>query len=259
MKAEYQERQGRWTPSQFAGLHFGDARHYDLHLASHVADRDFYSGLAERGKTVLELGSGTGRIAIPLAERGCTVVGVELLPAMLVAAKEKAHRKSLDIRWIQGDFLNIPIPGVFDLVLAPFNFFAQFPKSDLPAALEKTRSLVARGGRIIFDVFNAEWIEGRVSGAPAVIKYDAPDGGGPIVLHISSEMRGDEVRVTHHYELPSGGKRRDEFSFAAWRPAELDGIVARSGLRLDSKHGNFKGKPFDPKDPLQVVFSTVKW
>ncbi|MDE2312611.1 MAG: class I SAM-dependent methyltransferase [Elusimicrobia bacterium] len=66
---------------------------------------------AARGKRVLELGSGTGRIAIPMAKRGCAVTGVDFLLHMVRLAREKARRAGVRVRWVEGDVLTAPVPG----------------------------------------------------------------------------------------------------------------------------------------------------
>lgn len=243
-------------PDQFKGLHFGDGRHYDLHLDGYTADRDFYVRLAGAGLRVLELGSGTGRIAIPCSENGCRVVGVDLLPDMIEVARAKAAGKKVRIDWICGDFLDAAVPGTHDLILGPFNFFSQFPRPGLDQALAKAARLLSENGRVAFDVFNAGWLERRgFAGSSGTIRYESPDGSGTIELRVTARLKDGWILVAHEYALPTGKRVRDDFRLLALTPAELDAALAANGLRIEAKYGNFSRKAFEPEDAHQIVIA----
>src|SRR5262249_26241028 len=76
---------------------------------------------AERsGGPVLELGVGTGRIAVPIAAAGIEVIGVDLSAGMLEVARERAELAGVEIDFRQGDMRDPPVQGQFPLVLCPF-------------------------------------------------------------------------------------------------------------------------------------------
>src|SRR5678815_5070875 len=87
-------------------------------------DLEVYAKLAPSGGSVLELGAGTGRVAIALAERGLHVTGVEIAPSML--AQAQAKRATLDpeiaahISLRRGDMTALDLKRTFDLVLCPY-------------------------------------------------------------------------------------------------------------------------------------------
>jgi SAM-dependent methyltransferase len=131
------------------------ARYYDLVTANDgtlEGDVELYAGLAPPGGTVLELGAGTGRVAIALAERGLSVEGVDLAPAML--AQAEAKRASLPapvaerIRFRMGDMAALALGRLFDVVICPFFGLAHLPAG---SAWKNTFSVMARhlkpGGR----------------------------------------------------------------------------------------------------------------
>lgn len=103
------------------------AIHYDLITAqdrSLDGDIDLYAGLLPAGGSLLELGAGTGRIAIPLAERGLAVTGLDIAPSML--AQAEARRAALPddvaarLRFVRGDMRSLALGQSFDAVIATF-------------------------------------------------------------------------------------------------------------------------------------------
>src|SRR3954463_8594607 len=97
------------------------ARLYDPWSRSVVEDVSFYVEEAVRsGGPVLELGVGTGRIAVPVAAAGIEVVGVDTSAGMLEVARERAELAGVQVDLRQGDMRDPPVDGVFPLVLLPF-------------------------------------------------------------------------------------------------------------------------------------------
>ena len=131
------------------------ARIYDPWSRSVVEDVRFYLDEALRARgPVLELGVGTGRIAVPIAASGVPVVGVDLSAGMLEVAHERAALAgaALDLR--QGDMRDPPVEGTFPLVLIPFRSMLHMETdSDRRAVLRAVAGLLAPAGRLIFDVF----------------------------------------------------------------------------------------------------------
>lgn len=133
------------------------ARLYDPWSASVVEDISFYvdEAVAARGP-VVELGVGTGRIAIPTALAGVPVIGVDSSPGMLAVCEERGREAGvgplLDLRL--GDLRRPPVDERAALVTCPFRAYLHLPTDE--ARLEALRAaggLLATGGRLVFDVF----------------------------------------------------------------------------------------------------------
>ena len=110
------------------------ARYYDLvtaHDATLDGDVDLYASLAPAGGAVLELGTGTGRVAVALAERGFRVEGIDLAPAMLAQAEAKRAALPAEvaerITFRLGDMAALALGRTFDLVVCPFFTLAHLP------------------------------------------------------------------------------------------------------------------------------------
>jgi SAM-dependent methyltransferase len=130
---------------------------YDPWSNSVVEDVAFYVEEAVRsGGPVVELGVGTGRIAVPTAAAGIRVVGVDSSSEMLVVAREQAELGGVTklIDFHHGDLRDPQLEGQFPLVTIPFRSLLHMETHrDRQAALAAVRGLLAPGGHFIFDVF----------------------------------------------------------------------------------------------------------
>src|SRR5579884_4096876 len=120
-----------------------------------VGDVPFYVEEAVRsGGPVLELGVGTGRIAVPIAAAGIEVVGVDLSAGMLEVARERAELAGVRVDLRHGDLRNPPVRETFPLVLCPFRSLLHMETAaDRATALRAVARCLAPGGRFVFDVF----------------------------------------------------------------------------------------------------------
>jgi SAM-dependent methyltransferase len=133
------------------------ARLYDPWSASVVEDISFYVDEAlAAGGTVVELGVGTGRIAIPTAMAGVDVIGVDASEGMLAVCAERGNEAGvgalLDLRL--GDLRRPPVDERVPLVTCPFRAFLHLATDEERLeALGSARALLDPGGRLVFDVF----------------------------------------------------------------------------------------------------------
>ena len=133
------------------------ARLYDPWSRSVTEDVDFYveEALVSRGP-VVELGVGTGRIAVPIAAAGVSVIGVDSSAAMLEVCAERAAAAGvadrLDLR--PGDLRDPPVRERVPLVTCPFRAYLHLRNDDERSqALRRAHELLVPGGRLVFDVF----------------------------------------------------------------------------------------------------------
>jgi len=132
------------------------ARVYDPWSRSVVEDVPFYVDEAVRsGGPVLELGVGTGRIAVPVAAAGVRIVGVDLSTGMLEVARERAALAGVEVDLRHGDMRDPPVDETFPLVICPFRSLLHMETDDdrRLALRAVSRGLSPGHGRFVFDVF----------------------------------------------------------------------------------------------------------
>jgi SAM-dependent methyltransferase len=134
------------------------ARYYDLLYKDkdYACEADYVHGLLHRygnnPKSILELGCGTGKHAMLLAEKGYSVTGVDQSEAMLAKARERKAKSNLPIQFYAGDVRSVRLNQKFDSVISLFHVMSyQITNKDLLDAFETARVHLKPGGIFIFD------------------------------------------------------------------------------------------------------------
>ena len=128
---------------------------YDPWSASVVEDVGFYLEEARRsGGPIVELGVGTGRIAVPIAADGIRVIGIDSSRAMLEVCARRAALAGVDLDLRVGDLREPPVTERVPLVICPFrSLLHMHSDDDRRQVLASVRDLLVPGGRFVFDVF----------------------------------------------------------------------------------------------------------
>jgi SAM-dependent methyltransferase len=200
------------------------ARIYDPWSRSVTEDIGFYVERAvESGGPVVELAVGTGRIAVPIAEAGVRVLGVDSSPGMLAVARESAVAAGVDhlVELRVGDLTSPPVGERVPLVICPFRTILHMPsEAEKLRALLAARELLTPGGAFVFDVFrpSAEdieethgiWLE-REPGIEELAVWDE----GTRTLSLTVRAAGTQATFHLHWlSAPEWLRLLDEAGFA---------------------------------------------
>jgi len=190
---------------------------YDLVTATDTrlaGDIDLYVSLAPPGKEVLELGCGTGRIAVELARRGYLVTGVDLAPTMLAQAEARLSalppEVAARVQLRRGDMTALDLKRQFALVLCTFFTLAHVPTG---AAWKNSFRTMARhladGGLVAVHLPAAEAMRGPAPPKDLVVLDEPLAGGGRLHLHVLErrfrEAIGRFDQVVEYVELDARG------------------------------------------------------
>lgn len=232
---------------------------YDLDAASGDAAIDWHRGLAQMtGGPVLELGVGTGRVAIPLAEDGHEVVGIDRSRAMLARAAEKAKKARVNLTLLEADMRSFALERAFALVTIPFNTFLMLTPDERWACLARCREHLSPTGRLAIDVFQPD--PNVISGMDGGVREDwrrvDPESGRTITKFSSTRGNVDGVTFTWWYEEEVDGvvhriSRETSLHYLYRREAEL--LFPAAGLDLDTLHGDYDGAAATGASPRLLV------
>ena len=217
------------TTDYFAGR---VAERYDVSTA-HLPVEPVVAVLAELAGDgpVLELGIGTGRIALPLARRGLRVYGIELSPDMVAQMRRKPGGAELSVTI--GDFATTKVEGTFSLAYVVFNTINNLTTQDAQVAcFENVASHLEPGGCFVVEV-------GVLSTRPLEV-FNLSD------THVGvDEYDADTQRlVSHHFSLVDGRWERVSMPFRGVSPAELDLMARIAGMTLRERWSNWERAPF---------------
>jgi SAM-dependent methyltransferase len=225
--------------------HFGEhvAEHYDEDsdemFDPAVVDPvvDFLADLAGGG-AALELGIGTGRIAIPLAQRGVRVHGIDLSEAMVARLKAKPGSEDIDVTI--GDFATTTVDGTFSVAYLVFNTIMNLTTQDEQVAcFQNVAAHLEPRGCFVIEV-----------GVPELQRL--PRGETFLVFDVSETHVGideydvaNQGLVSHHLQQRGDGTfERSSGPFRYVWPAELDLMARIAGLRLRERWSGWKREPF---------------
>jgi ubiquinone/menaquinone biosynthesis C-methylase UbiE len=249
------------------------ADYYDWENAQTVGRRDiaFWSAFARGAPArpaagaapILELGCGTGRVAIPVAKTGATVIGIDRSESMLSRARTRIQRarQQSRVRLIRGDIRHLPFPDrSFPLVMAPYGILQSLlDERVLAATLKDVRRVLTRRGTFGLEL---------VADLPAWEEYSRHTSlrgkrgpnGKPIAL-IESVKQDRKNRITRfEQEFVEGrGKSATRRKFTlAFRTVSVPEMVQRlekAGLEVTSLLGDYEGGPWDLRAEVWIILA----
>ncbi len=197
---------------------------------------DFLADLAAGG-AALELGIGTGRIALPLSERGVAVHGIDLSPDMVAELQAKPGADAIGVTL--GDFASTRVDGAFRLAYLVYNTIENLTTQDEQVACFcNVAAHLEPGGCFVIEV-EVPQIR-RLPPGDTVRAFDV----GTHHLGFDEIDVAQQLGVSHHYWLLEGRSGTFSMPYRYVWPAELDLMARLAGLRLRERWGNWNREPF---------------
>ena len=192
-----------------------------------------------QGGPALELGIGSGRVALPMHRAGVPVQGIDVSPAMV--ARLRARPGGADIPVTMGDFADVGVEGQFALIYVVFNTFFGLRSQDRQIqCFENVARHLAPGGVFLIDAFVPD--PARFSGCQAVrtVKIEM----NAVHLDISQWDPLNQLITAQHVMLTEQGIRLFPMQLRYAWPAELDLMARLAGLRLRERWADWDRAPF---------------
>jgi SAM-dependent methyltransferase len=199
---------------------------------------EFLADLAGKGP-VLELAVGTGRVALPLVERGIEVHGIDASESMVKGLRQKEGGDRIPVT--MGDFAEVEVEGTFTLIFVVFNtLFALTSQEDQLRCFRNVAEHLEDGGRFVIEVFVpdlARFDRGQRVSADRV-EVDR------VVLEASLHDPVGQRIVSQHVVISESGNRMVPVHIRYAWPSELDLMARLAGLNLKDRWGGWRGEFF---------------
>lgn len=224
------------------------AQNYDAWFGQNPHTTDTVNLLAELAGAgpALELGIGTGRVAIPLRARGVDVHGVDTSAEMVARLRSKPGGEHIPVTI--GDFSEVPADGRFSVIyLAAGSFFELPGQDDQLRCFRNAAARLAPGGVFVFDALLPEAICAPESAGKVV-----PADGDHLVLRFRHADRTAQRYESHYVIVDADGTHHVRVRFRYAGQGELDLMAQLAGLRLRQRWGSWAATPLGPASTFHV-------
>lgn len=250
---------------------------YDLDYDARHIDADFY--LKECKKTkgeVLELGSGTGRISIPLIEAGIKLTCIDNSYEMI----KKARLKNQNLNIIEANFSEFKLNKKFDAIIMPFNSFQHlYTNEEAFKFLENLKNHLNKNAVFIFDINNPDPFELNRKASEAVVYdvYKAYFQNGVLKRYLNdTKVEAELVDIIvedtldynpitqlSNYKMYYSCEGKEVFFIAELKhrmffPDEIDCLIKKAKFQIINKYGSFNKSSFSEDSEQQIFICSVK-
>lgn len=247
------------------------ARFYDAENADKTDDIDFYLELAdEYDGAILDVGSGSGRVVLPLARAGHTVYGIDNNDPMLQYAQQRIDKQPdayETLTLVNGDVLDADaLPDVkFGMVLLTYNLLMHFHEQDEQLTLlKRMREVIAPNGVLVIDLPNAGEMFATPDSDEITLErtfIDPQTGHMVLQQAVSTLDRATQfMRVLWIYDEVTGdGTVKRTVApklFRYFFPYEVQLLLKLSGFHLEQTYGDTDGTPFEDASPRMIMLAT---
>lgn len=236
-----------FRPEDSFGPHVA-ARYDDVPRGDEDAAAGFLADLAA-DRRALELAIGTGRIALPLVERGVEVDGIEMSPAMVDVLRTKPSGAALDV--FLGDMATLATGRTYGLVYLVYNtIFNLLTQDEQVACFANAARHLDDDGRFVVEAAVPDaWLPSDSTVRPERVEADA------VTLDVSVYDPVTQVLDENHVRLDATGTHFGPISCRLAWPGELDLMARIAGLRLVERWGGWHRQPYTGRDAHVSVYA----
>jgi len=243
---------------------------YDLELEHFLEDLTFYiQHIPEDARHILELGCGTGRLALSLAKAGYCVTGIDISPCMLQRAMKKYRSSAgqIHIHFICMDITQMAFRRCFDAILLPYNTLNMLINmSNLKQCLNLSRQYLRRDGRLLMDVFTPDRQLINLHGKRLVQFNSLPCPDGTTIRKEVSRGYHDKtylLNITEIYrvykdptKLPTETYHYN-YQLIALSEEQWEKVLTDCGFMIDAMYGDYALNPYFPSESTKILLTAI--
>jgi ubiquinone/menaquinone biosynthesis C-methylase UbiE len=215
----------------------------------------------QAAQPILELGCGTGRVAIPLAKTGVRVVGIDRSATMLARAQMRVQRARLGVQLVRGDIRQLPFPDrSFPLVMAPYGILQSLLDEELLlATLQDVHRVLTRGGtfglELVADLPAWDEYANRTT-----LRSERGPHGTPIKLieTVKQDRKNHITRFEQEFVEGRGRavtRRKFKIAFRTLTVPQMVDRLEKAGLRVSALLGDYQGGAWDLRAEVWIILA----
>ncbi len=247
---------------------YSDAQLYDLVEGRYAKANflDFYRRqIARYGEPVLELGCGTGRLTIPLAEVGIRITGLDISEEMLDLAILKASERAVNISIVREDMRSFNLGKAFKFIFIPAQSLTHLhQREEIEDCFSCVRRHLAEDGRFLIELFNpsVKLLSRKAGQRYDIGEYQHPNAGDSRVF-VTEEVRYDTATQINHIRWFFRREGEDKetvlwFEMRQFFPQEIEELLWYNGFLIEHKYGSYDEEEFSGDSPKQLIVCCSK-
>jgi SAM-dependent methyltransferase len=202
---------------------------------------------------VLELGIGTGRVALPLASNGLTVHGIDVSEAMIKRLQAKPGGASIPVTI--GDFANVNVAGRYSLIYVVFStFFALTSQEEQVRCFANCASHLDAGGTFLIEAFRPDLTRFTRDQNVSAVHV----GTDCVFFDVTRHDPVEQVLTAQRLHVTTSGLKICPVQLRYAWPSELDLMATLAGFRLRSRSGGWRGEPYVAASGMHISVYTKR-
>jgi len=236
---------------------YSDPRLYDAANTWKTNDIEFIANAADEfGGPVLELGAGTGRLALPILKQGHAYTGIESSPAFVKYAKNKLAQFGENATMLEGDMRSFELDQKFQFIFIGFNsIFHLMNERDVLSFFQSVKKHLTNDGTFLIDTFIPDPLFlYRDKQRYYVMEFDMPGRDHCIVSEINEYDNETQINHIQWYFNYEGKDEPELFSFDMHMifPDTMDRLLTDAGLVIRGKYSDYEKTPLSSESQLQI-------
>lgn len=198
------------------------------------------------GDEVLDLACGHGRLAVPMAELGMRVTGLDRSEGFLALARQAAAERGVAVEFVRGDMRRLPWRNRFDGVYNVFTSFGYFRDEENEQVLEQVARALKPGGRFLLETQHRDFLLRHM------VPYSVIERGDDFLIDAHSFDPARGRFYTRRTVIRGGTVRRARFFVRLYTPPEMAALLGRAGMEVVGFYDE-SGAPLSPDSRRMVV------